>query len=167
MRFELRRHKKEVSSVGPVKLWYMLVAMPWIMLPVVLVLTWLFDNAALFVLLGSIWLGVVDLYCGHRIDHVTRSCISLTIMISQSRINARCQMWKPSWLFYINCRNKQKRYKIAMWDLCSGGSQYCDWGSYSFIRLDNSVSTSVLGGSLHSGYLDYVYPVPVYYPIVT
>jgi len=39
--------------------------------------------------------------------------------------------------------------KITMLGLCSGGSRYCDWWSYSFVRLENSVRTWVLGGPLH------------------
>jgi len=57
--------------------------------------------------------------------------------------------------------------KITMWVFCSGaGSQFWDWGSYSFVRLENSVSTWVLGAPLHSASLDFVYTVPVHYPLL-
>jgi len=54
--------------------------------------------------------------------------------------------------------------KITMWVFCGGGSRYYDWGSYSFVRLENCqyLSTSALGVPIS----DIVYPVPVYYTLL-
>jgi len=29
---------------------------------------------------------------------------------------------------------------LQWWCFCSGGSWYCDWGSYNFVRLENPIS---------------------------
>jgi hypothetical protein len=81
LRYECRRHDETNVIIGPVKMWYASIVMPWILLPVVLILKLIFDHAAFFVLLGSIWIGVFDLYCGHRIDNITRSGTSLIAII--------------------------------------------------------------------------------------
>jgi len=54
--------------------------------------------------------------------------------------------------------------KITMWLFCSGRSRYCDWGSYSFVRLENCQYLNTRGPSaLGVPIRDFFYTVPVYY----